>query len=320
MTYTVIAARARSLARMSTSGTTDVEIWPMINMIYNQFAEDVHGLPFQDYIAIAAKFFPRTHFGFHLVIVGSSNNDIDSDIAVTDADADEQTGTEMATELQAQIRTAIGVGADLTVTWSNFAFTVGGIDSTSIVITEPEAEETYVNYVNELFGGNQSEVKTIVCDFPEGCTREQDLPADTVSVNTVMWDDYLLVGLVDQSMFEGIKGTGDPLNYMIRGKKLMLAPAPAEQKKLYIDQKRLPALDAAPDGDSDITEIPISYHLALCYGLAAMLLEDTFEENIAKMRREMYWKGVKKYICDNANVNTNTKRTVSNKLRYGVTV
>jgi len=135
-----------------------------------------------------------------------------------------------------------------------------------------------------------------------------------------MWDDYLLVGLVDQSMFEGIKGTGDPLNYMIRGKKLMLAPAPAEQKKLYIDQKRLPALDAAPDGDSDITEIPISYHLALCYGLAAMLLEDTFEENIAKMRREMYWKGVKKYICDNANVNTNTKRTVSNKLRYGVTV
>ena len=318
MTYAEIATRARGLARMSTSGTTDAQMWPIITMIYNQFAVDVHGLPSQDYIEVAAKFFPRTHFGFHLEIVGSTNNDIDSDIALTDADANGNTGTEMATELQLQIRTAIGAGADLTVAWANFYFTVDGIDSTTLAITAPDAEETYTDYVSELFGGVLSGTDSVTGGFPEGCTSEQDLPADAITVNTVMWEEYELAGDINPAIFSQQTGEGDPIYYRIRGKKLYLSPPPSEQKKLYIDYKRLPSITGTIAGTTDITEIPTSFHRAICYGVAAMLLDDSFEDALAYVRRKEYDAGVKQYLCDYYNANTNTGDKKPDRLWYGV--
>ena len=119
MTFAEIETFARGYARMSVSGVSQASLFTYINEAIVEFGRDVQGLPYEEYLALTASFDLATTQAFKLTIVGSSNNDIDEDIVVTDADTNNITGTAAATELQAQIRTAIGVGADLTVAWAN---------------------------------------------------------------------------------------------------------------------------------------------------------------------------------------------------------
>jgi len=106
----------------------DTAVASLIEIGQKTFAEEVGGLPASAYLAIRESFDMDTTMGFNLTISGSTNNDITTtNVAVTDVDALDQTGTAAATELQAQIRAAIGSGADLTVAWTDYAFTIRGI-------------------------------------------------------------------------------------------------------------------------------------------------------------------------------------------------
>ena len=320
MTYAEIATLARFLSRTTTSGVADASLWPMITETFRDFAVNVHGLPATDYIEVAARFFPRTHFGYHLEITGSTNNNVDKDIAATDSDADDQTGDQMATELQAQIRTAIGGTPDLTVTWVDFHFVVNAIDSTAIAITSPEdtTEDVYVDYTRELFGGEISGTTSATGTFPLGCTEIQTIPSDVITVNKVMWDTYSLEQVNDQAMFGLQESSGDPRYYKVRGSNLHLYPCPNQKKRLYVSSKRLPVFPAAPDGTTTISELPIAYHRAIAYGVSALLLEGAFEAYLSRIQRVEYEKGIRNYTCAYNNATTDTKVRSSNKLWYGV--
>jgi hypothetical protein len=108
MTGTEIRDYARRLARMTDLAAPDTHVNTLINEGIKAFAVDVFGLPLRSYPVLAAKFDLRTTMGFNLTITGSANNNIAAtDICVTSADADDQTGAQVATMLQAQIRAAM---------------------------------------------------------------------------------------------------------------------------------------------------------------------------------------------------------------------
>ncbi len=160
LTFAQVETEARRLSRVSVSGVSQADVFGLINDGIEEFGRDANGLPFEEYLAIAAAFDLETHQAFKITIVGSTNNDIDSDVVVTSASATNQTGTQTATMLQAQIRAAIGGGADLTVAWSKFKFTIDAIDSTTIELTSPDDSTQYTDYIVELFGGSQSVTDT----------------------------------------------------------------------------------------------------------------------------------------------------------------
>jgi hypothetical protein len=299
MTFEELRERARRLARVSASSAPDEHINRLINDGMRRFARDVGGLPKRDYYSIAAHFDLQTDFAFHLTITGSSNNDIDTDIAVTDADAYAQTGAQVATELQAQIRAAIGVGADLTVAWSNFAFTIDTIDGDTIAITEPDDSTTYTNYVEELFGSEQSVSDTSVeCGFPEDCTVYVDLDGELMRVNSVEWDKSPLceVGMSDVLSPE-VSGT--PAFYAWEYNRLFLTPVPTSQDKFLVDYVYVPdEVDTTVADPEIVDDVPEKYQIGIAYYVSSRLLEEMFEGNIAKERYAEYFRYVTMFKKD----------------------
>ncbi len=317
MTFGTIESRAREYARVATSGVSQATIFEYINEGIVEFARDAKGLPYEEYLTLSEAFDLETHQAFHLTIIGSSNNDIDSDIVVTSADASNQTGAQTATMLQSQIRDAIGGGADLTVTWAKYYFTVDAIDSTSISITGPDDEVTYDNYVAELFGSEQSGITSITGNFPRDCTIESTLSADSIRVNRVLWDNYLLQPVSRGHVVDsGI--TGDPAYYNVRGNKIRVVPVPTEQEKWYIEYKGVPSQISSPTDSSDIPDIPEKYQRAIAYWVAFQLLLGTFEDSLANRRYAEYKRIVNQYRADYANNDTKMTTDVPVSLQYTV--
>lgn len=318
MTKTELIAKVRLLSRTTTSGASDAEVTLAINEAFLQFSKDVHGIESKEFLSLTASFMPRTVQAFNLVIVGSTNNDIDSDIQVGTSTEKFMSGTDLATNLQAAIRTAIGAGADLTVTWTNFYFTVDGIDSTSIAITAPDANVAYYSAISELFGGAQSGTTSITGDFPVGCTIYVDLPSNPVKVHLVKYDQKELIKSPNPEDFTDPLGTGDPLHYRIRMGKIQVSPVPSTLKKFYIEYTK--ELDVEGDAVGvDQTE-PNDYYQtqAICYHAAAQLLEWAYEEQKAVQRYSKYKKVMNEYICWIANQNPKPNNGGSPQLNYTV--
>jgi hypothetical protein len=266
---------------------------------------DVGGFRYTRRVNVSARFLPETFEGFHLKIVGSANNDIDTDIAVTDTGGSYLTGTEMAAELQAQIRAAIGAGADLTVAWTNFYFTVDAIDSTSIAISAPSAEVTYQNATAKYFGGVDAETDTITGGFPEGCTVGSQLNSNYRKIINVVWDRVPLREAADYH-FVNPQTTGTPAYYRIENwNYLLLFPIPTSQKDLVISYQGFPSIDASPTTSSVVpTDIPTEFHKAIANKVAEEMLLGTFEDRYADRRRAEYEQYVRKYKVMRSNQNT----------------
>lgn len=317
MTFSEIESRARLLSRMSTSGASQTTVFDMINDAVVEFGRDAQGLPYEENITLAASFDLEVTQAFHLTIAGSTNNDIDDDIVVTSASASNQTGTQVATMLQSQIRTAIGVGADLTVTWAKYYFTVSGIDSTSIEIESPTDTVTYEDYSEELFGGDQDDTIAITGDFPKACTVESTLTADSLRVNKVLWDDRILSQVTRDYVIDP-DVTGTPAYYNVRGNKIRLVPVPVEQEKFYIEYKGVPTKVAIPTTSSDIPDIPIKYQKAIAYLVARDLLFGDYEDDLANRRYAEYKRILNQYKNDYANNSTDTNTQAPRPLMYSV--
>jgi len=308
MNYGEVITEARRLARVSTQGLSDASALLLVSKVLRQFFMEVGGFRYTRKLQITATFVPETFEGFNLVIAGSTNNDIDSDIAITDVGGTKATGTEIATELQAQIRAAIGAGADLTVAWTNFYFTIDGIDSTSIVITAPDAEVTYTDATAKYFGGVQSGTTSIVADFPEGCTVGSPGPTGLRKIQSVTWDRFPLTegGAVH---FLDPQPTGTPAYYyQDNWGYILLYPIATTQKPLTIAYDGVPTLVTSPTTSTALpTELPEEFHDGIAWKLSAEMLIGNFEDKLAGRRQYEYRTYVNRYNVMKANRNTESR-------------
>ena len=182
-----------------------------------------------------------------------------------------------------------------------YAFTISGIDSTSITIAAPDDSVTYSDATENLFGGvPDAGVLTIVGSFPQACTVETTLTAESLRVNKVLWDNWELAQ-AERSAFIDVESTGTPSYYNVRGNKIRLFPVPTEQKKWYIEYKGVPSKVTTPLTTTEIPDIPAKYQRALSYWVAKELLLSDFEDDLANRRYGDYKRIVNQYKIDYAN-------------------
>lgn len=293
MTVAEIRDYARRYSRVSSTAIADTNVNSLIDLAQRTFAEEVGGLPAKAYLAIRESFDMNTTMGFNLTIAGSTNNDITTtDIAVTDVDAQDQTGAQAATELQAQIRAAIGTGADLTVAWADYAFTVSAITTGATLEIDAATGVGYSDATDRFFGGMQTGTTSITGDFPEGCTFYAGLPSDFSVMEHVYWDKCELIQ-VPMSAINYPQASGTPAYYAIRGSKLFIYPVPTSQAELYIEYKSVPAVGS----DTSVSSlIPTEDQMALAYWVAAELSKQNFDEDVAKERYRDYLMRKSKYL------------------------
>lgn len=320
MTYAEVLTEARRLARTSTQGLSDASALAVVTKAIRRFCMDIGGYRYERKLEMKGTFIPETFEGFHLEIVGSSNNDIDSDIAVTSTGGGRITGAAMATELQSQIRTAIGAGSDLTVAYTNFYFTVDGIDSTTIEITAPTATATYLDATAKLFGGLHDGTTSITGDFPQGCTTAATAPTGLRTIQNIVWDRFPLKEAAPVHFLD-LQATGTPAYYyQDNWGYILLYPITTEQKDLTVSYEGIPELTASPATSTTLpTEIPVEYQDAICIKVAEEMLLGAFDDTYADRRRYEYNEYVKRYKVQKANRNTEARQGVGvNVLPYYV--
>jgi hypothetical protein len=253
MTLASAIERVRALSRTSVSSHSDTKIMERINEAMVEFGRAAFGLTKEGYVTITPLFDIQTNFAINLTIVGGANEIDATDIAITAANAVDQTGTEAAAALETTIQAAItaaGGTPTLTVAWSTteWTFTIDAIDSTTITIAVPEGL-TYTSAL-ELFGlGAETTTGTSVTgSIPTDCTVESALPTDFLSlVGRPEWDGHPLVqGLFQE--FHSPESTGDPIRYWVRNKNILLSPAPHLQKKFHLYYRYIPTAFSYPHG------------------------------------------------------------------------
>ena len=318
MTKTEIIEEARRLSRVTVSGviTDDVELY--VDNAFEQFSRDVHGIEAKDYLSLDAYFMPRVTQGFKLTIVGGVNA-IDEDIQVGTSTSEYMTGTLMAANLETAIQAAIGAGADLTVAWTDFYFTLTTTDATSMAIASPSSSTAYYDATTDLFGGGLTGTTSLTGGFPQWCTFEADLSGEAISVHRVQWGTISLIESETPEDFMNPMGTGDPTTYMIFNQKIRLSPVPTTMDRFYIEYKKY--IDVSGDAVSvDQTDIPESFQKAICYYTASELLTGMFEDTLAEKRMDKYKEFVKQYIMWKANQNTSVQKSGTSRLWYKVEV
>ena len=246
MTVATAIGKIRRLAQTNVTGCSNQLLLERINEAQKEFAKAVKTLTKEEYVTITPLFDLQTHFAIRLTIVGGANELAATDIAITAADAADQTGTQAATALQTAIQAAItaaGGTPSLTVAWSTttWTFTVDGIDCTSITVAEPSGI-TYAPAL-ELLGLSAATTTgtSVTGDIPVACTLESPLPTDFLSLATdPEWNGYRMSNAPMQN-FLSPKGQGTPTMYFIRNKRIMLSPPPNEMGELHIYYKYVPA-------------------------------------------------------------------------------
>jgi hypothetical protein len=253
MTLAKAIDKVRRLSRTSSSSANDTVVMERINEAMKEFGKAAHGLTKEGYITITPLFDIQTDFALSLTIVGGTNELAATDVAITAADATDQTGTQVATALQTAIQAAItaaGGTPSLTVAWSTteWTFKIDAIDSTSITFAVPSA--LIYSSALELLGlGAETTTGTSVTgSIPTDCTIESALPTDFLAlVGRPEWDgDPLVQGLFDT--FQSPEATGTPSLYYIRNKNIMLYPAPHIQKKFHLYYRYIPEAFTAAHG------------------------------------------------------------------------
>jgi len=312
MTYGDVITKARELARVQVQGTSDARAIVLTSEAIRDFCRDIGGFRYTRKLEVSGTFLPESFEGFNLEIIGSSNNDIDSDIAAASSPTGKRiTGTAMAALLQVQIRAAIGAGADLTVAWANFAFTVDAIDSTSIEISAPSSTVAYIDAVSKYFAAGATGTTSIVGGFPRGCTVGAALQSNFRLELSVVWERNTLRETTEAS-FQDNGTTGSPAYFYIDNwDYILLYPSPTTQKDLSISYEGPPTLETSPTTSTTLpTEIPAEYHKYIAYRVAEELLLGTFEDKLADRRRAEYQRGVNVYNVNKANRNTEARAGV----------
>ena len=301
MTRNAILSRARLLSRVDTVGVADADGYDLVNQSLRDFANDVNGIVKEEWLQIAALFWPETTMGISIAITGGTNAQAAADVAITAADADAQTGTEMAALLETAIRTLAGIST-ATVVWADFAFTIDSIDGTDITIAAPADTATYEDATEMLFGGTGSSgAQTYVSDFPRDCTKRIAMPSDFRRVRHLEWDSDPLERR-NLKFVQSIDQSGRPTFFSEGGSNdyLWLDRAPTERKQMWMEYKATPvalAADVAPDFEED-------YHSALVWRTAELLCRTAFAEQLADARHKQYRQVVGEYIANFAGQNT----------------
>lgn len=250
MTLAQAIKETRKKSRTDENGCTNLEIVSYINEGQKEFAKTVHGLSKEDYVTITPLFDIQTQFAVRITIVGGTNEIEATDVALCTEDATDQTGTQVATALQATLRTAIGVGADLTVAWSTteWTFTIDGIDCTSITLAAPSGI-TYASALDLLgFVAETTTDTSVTGNIPEDCTVESSLPTDFLRIlSDPEWDGNALAES-NLSTVISPETSGIPTMYYIRNKKIRLYPPPFKQGILHLFYEYIPSDFSYPNG------------------------------------------------------------------------
>lgn len=240
----------RKKSRTDDTTATNEDVVQYINEGQKEFARAVFGLTKEDYITITPLFDIQTDFAIRITIVGGTNEMSATDVVICGTDANDQTGTQVATALQATLRSAIGVGADATVTWSTttWKFTIDGTDCTSITLAAPSTI-VYANALDLLgFIAGTTTDTSVTGNIPEDCTVESSLPSDFVSViSDPEWDGDPLSN-AQLGDFISPETSGTPTLYNIRNKKIRLYPPPQRQGILHIFYNYIPSDFSYPNG------------------------------------------------------------------------
>lgn len=309
MTYGEVLTEARRLARVSSHGLSNANALAVISKAIRRFCMDVGGYRYERKLEMKGTFIPETFEGFHLTITGSTNNDVDSDIAITSTGGSRITGAAMATELQTQIRTAIGGSPDLTVVYANFYFVVDGIDSTTIEIAAPTATTTYIDASAKLFGGVHEEITSITGDFPEGCTVAATAPTGLRKIQSIVWDRFPLSEAAEVHFLDPQPNGTPAYYYQDNWGYIMLYPTTSVQKDLTVSYHGIPEIESSPTTNTELpAEIPEEYQDAISIKVAEDMLLGEFDDDYADRRRYEYGEYVKRYKVQRANRNTESRQ------------
>lgn len=297
MTIAVARSQARRLARIDTSWTSgngtvdDAHVDELIQEAVTQFANDVGGFSEEIYAQIDERFDTQTYFALHVTIVENGSTVTDEDVQITATARSNTTGAIVASDLQTAIRAMTGAVGTETVTWSDFKFTVewqqgNTADGDYIKISAPT---TVTNAdARELIGlsGTYTGDTETVGSFPEGCTIEYTIPTDAHAIEHVEWDGRPLYPIPKEGLATEAHGT--PRFYVIRGRTLHFSPSPTSQGICKVWYRGQPT---DIDFDSDInlpSEIPTHYHRAIPFYVAAFLLMEQFDDQLAGVRMGQY--------------------------------
>ena len=286
---------------MSVSGASDTEVLDLVVQGFRQFSVDVGGIPAKEFLALTPYFTPRAVQGVHLKITGSTNNDVDKDISIAGSSAQLIDGTAMAALLQTIFRDAIGPGADLTVAWADFAFTVDTIDATSIEITAATSVNLF-NAVGYYFGGEITGTTSAAGKFPTECTMFVDTPHEVLGVNHITWNERYLIECNQPGVFLDPIAIGDPSEYRIYLGKIMITPNPTSQERFDVMYKMVLDVSSLAN-DTNIIDPPEWAQEGIIDWVAAQLLYDSHEDERAVVREAKYQRERNKYkqFLDNQN-------------------
>jgi hypothetical protein len=302
MTFGDVLSQARRYSRVSSSAVLDAQGYQLVNKAVVDFAIDVYGLPTEEYLEIKAEFDLRTEMGFRLTVTGGSNPLSATDIAVTDTDSDNQTGAQVATEIQAQI---VAAGAsDVTVSWdeTDLKFTITDSGATAIDIAVPSSND-YVDATEIIFGTTGEQDGTWEGSFPKGCTLKADLPSDQIHIEYVEWNERPL-SYADQFSTLSPEYFGDPVAYYVRGSELYLYPVPNERELFYVRYKYVPAEVSGPTETTAIpTAIPTQYQHALTYLTASRMAYEQQDYEVGDRMWALYNQLKSRYRAQIANQN-----------------
>jgi hypothetical protein len=245
MTLEKVIDQARTFSRTSTttftSGMDNAKAMEFVNEAMIQFAKDIPRLSKSAFLTVAPRFSLSPILAIRITIVGGTNALAATDVALTDSTTEltGQTGTQVATELQAQIRAA--GPTTLTVTWSttDWVFKIDTVDGTSITIESPDSF-AYGDGTEILGISGTTNDHEVTGEMPEDCTLDVDLPSDFLTLpENPRWDDVELMPMPYREMVSP-ETFGTPTGYGIDVKKMRLYPSPTRQGALRIRYKYWP--------------------------------------------------------------------------------
>lgn len=317
MTFARVAELARRWARSDSGFASDLEVSDKIVEAVAELSRDVHGFPLKTYPALTPLFDHRTTYAVHLEASYTSTYEsgaavvysLDQDVVLFSANADDQTGAQLATAIQTALQAVCGPG--LTVAWTTYYLTitlditgdgVGTPAFTSFEITSPESV-AYADGTDAFFGGEveleaSGDDYVDTCAFPTGCTMRVDLTDAMSTIEAVWWDGYQLEQ-VDWAFARKGQAQGTPTCYAIRGQEMILYPTPTEQEEFYIEYLGTPT---ATDTDTNLpVAIPEGYQMAIPHLVASWLSDEIWEEAVSQKQYGLYRKVCGQYMTDYAN-------------------
>jgi hypothetical protein len=289
MTLAQIREKARRYARVTVTDKADTDVNELIHDAQIEMARDVYGLKKTTRLSLAEAFTIETNFYINVTIVGGTNALAATDVQVSASALSRATGAAVATALQALLRTAVGGGANLTVAWTDYYFTLDAIDSTSITISAISDDVNYVDASELIFGVTGTQTGTsFTGEFPQDCTWETAVPSDYLKPIRLTWDGYLLEEKPHGFTIRPEMYGNYPRWYSVWDDYIRLIPSPNVIKEFVMEYKSLPTrTEMATDGVE--ASMPDRFVYGLVYLVASELLmmghEDESLKFLAKYRK-----------------------------------